>query len=24
DIPEKTFQFQAPANVEVLDYTKPH
>jgi outer membrane lipoprotein carrier protein len=23
-IPEKTFQFQAPANVEVLDYTKPH
>ena len=24
EIPEKTFQFQAPANVEVLDYTKPH
>ena len=24
DIPEKTFKFQAPANVEVLDYTKPH
>jgi outer membrane lipoprotein carrier protein len=24
DIPDKTFQFQAPANVEVLDYTKPH
>ncbi len=23
EIPEKTFQFQAPANVEVLDYTKP-
>jgi outer membrane lipoprotein carrier protein len=23
-IPEKTFKFQAPANVEVLDYTKPH
>ncbi len=22
DIPEKTFQFQAPPNVEVLDYTK--
>ena len=24
EIPDKTFQFQAPANVEVLDYTKPH
>ena len=24
EISEKTFQFQAPANVEVLDYTKPH
>ena len=24
EIPEKTFQFQVPANVEVLDYTKPH
>lgn len=24
EIPEQTFQFQAPANVEVLDYTKPH
>ena len=24
EIPEKTFQFQAPANVEVLDYTKRH
>jgi outer membrane lipoprotein carrier protein len=24
EIPEKTFQFQAPENVEVLDYTKPH
>jgi outer membrane lipoprotein carrier protein len=24
EIPEKTFHFQAPANVEVLDYTKPH
>ena len=24
EIPEKTFQFQAPFNVEVLDYTKPH
>jgi outer membrane lipoprotein carrier protein len=24
EIPEKTFQFQAPTNVEVLDYTKPH
>jgi outer membrane lipoprotein carrier protein len=23
EIPETTFQFQAPANVEVLDYTKP-
>ena len=22
DIPEETFQFQAPPNVEVLDYTK--
>jgi outer membrane lipoprotein-sorting protein len=24
EIPEKTYQFQAPANVEVLDYTKSH
>lgn len=24
EIPEKTFQFQVPANVEVLDYTKSH
>jgi outer membrane lipoprotein carrier protein len=24
EIPEKIFHFQAPANVEVLDYTKPH
>jgi outer membrane lipoprotein carrier protein len=24
EIPEKTFQFQVPANVEVLDYTKLH
>jgi outer membrane lipoprotein carrier protein len=24
EISEKIFQFQAPANVEVLDYTKPH
>ena len=24
EIPEKTFQFQVPANVEVLDYTKRH
>jgi outer membrane lipoprotein-sorting protein len=23
EIPETTFQFQAPTNVEVLDYTKP-